>query len=146
MAADEVLITGEIVRDERGRLTLDVTDEAKRFLARAIAAFKKEGPCTLHLKAGREPKSVKQLRRAHKLIAMMAEHTGNSARYMKDYLKERFLTREEECVDPLTGEQKSRTYVPSLADLSMEEMTEFMSEIELFGNEELSMTFERDAA
>jgi hypothetical protein len=142
MSANEVTIAGE-TRLEKGRLVLDVTDEAKRQMARSIQQWGKPRQVTIRVREGREPKSAAQLRYLHgKVFRDIAEETGNRPELVKDELKKKFLSRREEFTDMETGEMSSRVYVPSLSELDVEDMNRFIDECVLFAAEFLGMTIE----
>jgi hypothetical protein len=140
--ADEFTIAGAIVSGPKG-LVLDVPEESKAELAKAVRYWRKPGPVTIRIREGKEPKSVAQLRYLHgKVFRDIAEETGNRVELVKDELKKKFLARLEEFTDLETGEVTTRVYVPSLSELDREQVGQFIDECVLWAAEWLSMTIE----
>ena len=145
MSADEITVVGLVIDSPKGR-RLEVSDEAKLELTKAIRYFRKAGPCTIRVREGKESKSLPQLRKVHKLFALIAEESGNDKDAVKKWLKGKYLERPEEYVDLETGEVKARMIVPSLASLEKDEMSEFISRVVLWAAEFLHMDLEQAVA
>lgn len=140
--ADEFTIAGEIQDSPKG-LILDISDESKSELVKAVKRWRKPGPVTIRIREGKEPKSLQQLKYIHgKVFRDIADETGNAPDLVKDELKKKFLSRVAEFVDMETGEVTTRVIVPSLADLTIDEMNRFIDECVLFAGEFLGMTIE----
>jgi len=110
-------------RVEAGKLKLDHRDEFAALLKRL------EGKeIELTLRRYRQQRSPNQNRYLHAVvIPLLAGHCGYDAEEMKTALKLRFLRRE--------GEAHGLARVSSTADLSTEEMTEFIDNVRRLATE-----------
>ena len=140
--ADEFTIAGEIQESPKG-LILDISDESKSELVKAVRRWRKPGPVTIRIRQGTEPKSLQQLKYIHgKVFRDIADETGNAPDLVKDELKKKFLSRVVEFVDMETGEVTTRVIVPSLADLTIDEMNRFIDECVQWAGEWLTLEIE----
>jgi hypothetical protein len=138
---DEFTTLADVIEGKRG-FELDVSTVAKAALTEWVRRFKAPGPVTVKFRAGKESKTVQQLRKVHALFRDIADETGHEADDVKWQLKVKFLTRQKELVDLETGEVKFVAYVPSLAELEKDEMRDFIENVMAFAGQFLGMSFD----
>jgi hypothetical protein len=139
---DEFTLLADVIEGERGGYTLDISTVAKAALIEWVRRFKAPGPVTVKFRAGKESKTVQQLRKVHAIFRDIAQETGHEADDVKWQLKVKFLTRQKEVVDLETGEVKFVDYVPSLAELEKDDMREFIDKTMAWAGQFLGMSFD----
>lgn len=139
---DELTILADVIEGERGGFTLDISTPAKAALIEWVRRFKQPGVVTVRFRAGKESKTVQQLRKVHALFRDIATETGHDADDVKWQLKVKFLTRQKEVVDLETGECRYVDYVPSLAELEKDEMRDFIDKAMAWAGQFLGMSFD----
>jgi hypothetical protein len=139
---DEFTLLADVIEGERGGFTLDISTQAKAALIEWVRRFKAPGPVTVKFRAGKESKTVQQLRKVHALFRDIADETGMDADEVKRQLKEKFLTRQREVVDIETSEVTLKSYVPSLAELEKDDMRDFIDKTMAWAGQFLGMSFD----